>query len=243
MGLGAVILSMPYKRGAEARKVTRDGENFSGVVLFDRGPPPKGLLGPDEPTEEELERLEAQVHEELTAPSILSPAIAREEVSSGWAYPYTTGEWVIEELFPRASTHMKADPRLSFAVTRWRDANGRPTHVIKFWAPIKLLTADELSRAEWVEDDLDYQLRERGVKEGAVRAREQIALVVLDEDDDDRALLELPAGDKVMKVTREFYDDNGDCLVYEIQVISTGHAVGHLRYLPYWKDRGQSSEW
>ncbi|HVM35048.1 MAG TPA: UTRA domain-containing protein [Actinomycetota bacterium] len=199
--------------------------------------------GHDEPSEEELERLERQVHEELTAPSMFSPGVEREEVSSGWAYPYTTGEWVIEELFPRASTHMKDDPRLSHAVTRWRDATGRPTHVVKFWTPIKLLTAAELSRADWVEDDLDYQLRERGVKEGAVRAREQIALVVLDEDDEDRALLELPAGDKVIRVTREFYDDSGDCVVYEIQVISTGHVVGHLRYLPYWKDRGQSSEW
>lgn len=55
--------------------------------------------------------------------------------------------------------------------------------------------------------------------------------------------MELPAGDKVIKVTREFYDESGDCVVYEIQVLSTGHAVGHLRYLPYWKDRGQSSEW
>lgn len=197
----------------------------------------------DEASEEELERLEAQVHEELTAPSVFSPAVEREEVDSGWAYPYTTGEWVIEELFPRASTHMKDDPRLSFAVSRWRDRNGRPTHVIKFWAPIKLLTTDELSRAEWVEDDLDYQLRERGVKGGAVKAREQVTLAVLEEGDMDTALMELPAGDKVIKVTREFYDDNGDCLVYEIQVISTGHAVGHLRYLPYWKDRGQSSEW
>lgn len=199
--------------------------------------------GHDEPSEEELERLERQVHEELTAPSVFSPGVQREEVSSGHILSYVTGEWVIEELFPRASRHMKDDGRLSHVVTRWRDANGRPTHLIKFWAPIKLLTPEELSRADWVEDDLDYQLRERGVKGGAVRAREQIALVVLDEDDDDRALLELPAGDKVIKVTREFYDEEGDCVVYEIQVISTGHAVGHLRYLPYWKDRGQSSEW
>lgn len=199
--------------------------------------------GHDKPSEEELERLERQVHAELTAPSMLSPGIEREEVSSGWAYPYTTGDWVIEELFPRASRHMKGDARLSHAVTRWRDATGRPTQVTKFWAPVKLLTPEELARAEYVEDDLDYWLKERGVEGGAVRAREQVMLAVLEEGEKDTALLELPAGDKVIRVTREFYDDDGDCVVYEVQALSTGHVVGHLRYLPYWKDRGQSSEW
>lgn len=207
--------------------MTDEGNDRDGQPRQNSGEPP---------TDEELERAERAAMEE-TSGYIRHP-YEREVIFQGHVTPL--GDYMLEDLFSRYHPHLKEDLRIAQAVILWRDWKGRPLYLAKWWAPAALLTPEQLARAVYYDADLDFNVRERGVKGAAAKSREQFSMWEI-EDVHDRRLLEVPDDYLAIHATREFYDEEGVCLCLERQIITDHWGFGHVRDLRHYK--GYSTEW
>jgi len=186
----------------------------------------------EEPTEEALKRAEAEFFAELGRERPVP--FEREPVRKDALYAGSIEDSVLSEAFPVSSPHLEGDRRISHALVRWLGARKKPTHLIGWWAPHRLLRPDELAEAEYVVD-LEPLLIERGVAEGAAQVKEDF--VIAPAEDEHRTLLGLEPSDRVMYVVSEYRDRDGRPVLLRRQVMASG-GVGRVRDLTWEKQHG-----
>ena len=113
-----------------------------------------------EPTEEELERAEAEFFAELARarPVPFDREVLRTEV----LFSIASEDSTLNEAFSPGSHYRRGEDRISHALIRWMADRKQRTHLLEWWAPWRLRRPDELAEAESVAD-LDPVLIERGV--------------------------------------------------------------------------------
>jgi len=186
----------------------------------------------EEPTEEELERGEAEFFAELGRERPVP--FDREPVRKDALYAGSIEDSVLSEAFPVSSPYLEGDRRISHALVRWLGARKEPTHLLGWWAPHRLLRPDELAEAEYVAD-LEPLLIERGVAAGAAQVKEDF--VIAAPEDEHRTLLGLEPSDRVMYVVSEYRDRDGRPVLLRRQVMASG-GVGRVRDLTWEKQHG-----
>jgi len=186
----------------------------------------------EEPTEEELERAEADFFAELGRERPVP--FDREPVRKDAFYAGSIEDSVLSEAFPVSSPYLEGDRRISRALVRWLGARKEPTHLLGWWAPHRLLRPDELTEAEYVAD-LEPLLIERGVAAGAAQVKEDF--VIAAPEDEHRTLLGLEPSDRVMYVVSEYRDRDGRPVLLRRQVMASG-GVSRVRDLTWEKQHG-----
>lgn len=185
-----------------------------------------------EPTEEEVERAEAEFFAELAKDRPVP--FDREVLRMDALFFAPTEDSLLSEVFPESSPYLEDDRRISHALIRWLGARKEPTHLIGWWAPHRLLRPDELAEAESVAD-VEPLLIERGVAEGAAQAKEDFVIVAPEEEH--RSLLRLEPSDRAMYVVSEYRDRDGRPVLLRRQVMASG-GVGRVRDLSWEKQHG-----
>lgn len=190
-----------------------------------------------ETNEEEVKRAEDEFFAEVAKgrPIPFAREVLRKEV----LHAAPAADFLVSDLFDRTNPYLKDDPHISHVLVRWRGEGGEPTHLLEWWAPYVLLRPEELAEAEY-EGDLDPLVVERGVKEGAILAKEDFTIEAPEEEH--RVLLGLESGERVMYVVSDFRDQLRRTMLLKRQVLASG-MVTRFRDLAFEKRHGGSNEY
>jgi hypothetical protein len=184
-----------------------------------------------DPSDEELERTEAEFFEDAANEPVMP--LERQILKAEGLFPPSIEDLDLIDAFPSRSPYMQEEWRISHALIRSTGVE-KPTDLLEWWAPYRLLRPDELAEADYVAD-IDPLLIERGVAEGAARVKE--SFVIAPPAEAERNLLRLEPSDQAMLVTSEFWDQEGWPVLIKRQVIVSG-GLGRVRDLLFEKEQG-----
>jgi hypothetical protein len=125
---------------------------------------------PQEPSDEELERTEAEFFEDAANEPVLP--LERQILKAEGLFPPSIEDLDLIDAFPSRSPYMKEEWRISHALIRSTGVE-KPTDLLEWWAPYRLVRPDELAEADYIAD-IDPLLIERGVAEGAARVKGEL---------------------------------------------------------------------
>jgi hypothetical protein len=183
------------------------------------------------PSEEELKRTEAALFAELAKESQVP--FKRRVVRTDALFAIAIEDPDLVEAFPLDSPYLEGDRRISHALIHWMGPE-KPTHVLEWWAPYRLLRPDELAEAEYLAD-IEPLLMERGLIEGAAQVKE--SFMIEPPEGEERSLLGLEPSDRAMFVSSEYRDRDGRPILLRRQVMASG-GVGRVRDVMWEKQHG-----
>jgi hypothetical protein len=187
-----------------------------------------------EPSEGELKRAEAAFFADLAKERQVP--FKRRVLRTEELFAIVIKDSDLIEAFPLNSPYLEGDPRISHALIHWMGLE-KPTHLLEWWAPYRLLRSDELAEAEFLAD-IEPLLVERGVTEGAVQVKESFGIAPLEEEE--RDLLSVEPSAQAMFVSSEYRDREGRPILLRRQVMVSG-GVGRVRDLAWEKQHGGTS--
>jgi hypothetical protein len=187
-----------------------------------------------EPSETELKRAEAAFFADLA--NERQVPFKRRVLRTEELFAIVIKDSDLIEAFPLNSPYLEGQPRISHALIHWMGRE-RPTHLLEWWAPSRLLRPDELAEAEYLAD-IEPLLTERGLAEGAAQVKE--SFMIEHPEEAQRSLLGLAASDRAMFVSSEYRDREGRPVLLRRQVWVSG-GVGRVRDLAWEKQHGGTS--